>query len=85
MTQFLYAFGSIIYQILTLWLAMLGVLVLFDAAVSKLRRYRRPMEPLGNAAISAAVLVGFALLAAAVDTYILSPTLGAGINFFFAG
>ena len=87
MTQFLYAFGSIVYHILTLWLAMLGVLLLWDVAVSKLRsKYnRRRLTSLAETAVVALVLVGLALLAAAVDTYMLSPALGSGINFFFAG
>lgn len=87
MTVFLYAFGSIVYQIFTLWLAMLGVLLLWDVTYSKLRskRYRRRLASLSANAGAAIVLTAFALAAAAVDLYLLSPALGSGINFFFAG
>jgi uncharacterized membrane protein YbhN (UPF0104 family) len=87
MTVFLYAVGSIVYQVLTLWLAMLTLLLLWDVAVSKLRgkRDRRRLDPLGSLAARAIVLTGLALIAAAVDLYLLTPALGTGINFFFAG
>lgn len=87
MTVFLYALGSIAYQMFTLWLALIGVLLAFDVVASKFRsrRNRRRLNSLGETATHAALFGAFALAAAAVDTYLLSPALGSGINFFFAG
>lgn len=87
MAGFLYNVGFIVYQIFTLWLAMLGVLMAWDVVISKLRskRRRRRLCDATEYVMHASILTVFALAAACFDTYILSPTLGAGINFFFAG
>lgn len=87
MTQFYYVLGVTLYSILTLWLAMLGVLFVWDILASKARHrhHRLPLNTLAENSIGATVMTVFAFVAAAVDTYLLTPTLGAGIHFFFAG
>lgn len=87
MIQFYYSLGATLYCIFTLWLAMLGVLLTWDVLVSKVRtrRNRRRLNTWGDQLLGATVLTVCAFAAATVDTYLLTPTLGAGINFFFAG
>lgn len=85
MTIFLYSLGSILFDVFTIWLAMLGVLFVFDLLVSKCRRKRnrRRLARLSETAGAATMVTVFALLAGSVDHYIMTPALGAGINFFF--
>lgn len=90
MIQFLYALGSIVYDVLTIWLAMLGVLLVWGYGSGILdrlrgRRKRIRSEFSGEHMLGATIFTAFALAAGTVDHYILTPALGAGINFFFAG
>lgn len=87
MIQFLYSIGSVLYQFFTLWLATIGVLLVWDIYVSKCRRKRNRLELeswsyRSRFAFACTLTLVFA---AAVDAYLISPALGAGINFFFAG
>lgn len=87
MIQFIYAVGTIVVQVFTLWLAMLGVLFLWDVAYSKLRskRSRCGLFSVAENAITAAILTAFALAAGSLDYYIITPGLESGISYFFAG
>lgn len=84
MTGFFFALGYLIYDIFTIWLAMLGVLFIFDVAVSKLRRRRLKLQSWLDHVSAASIFTAFALAAGTVDHYILSPALGAGIQFFWS-
>lgn len=86
MEYFLYALGTLAYNVFVLWLAMIGVIAVFDICVSKLRhrRNRRRLNSLSDWSVTAAALTLFALAAGTVDHYILAPALDGGINFFFA-
>lgn len=90
MIQFLYALGSIVYDVLTIWLAFLGVIMVWGFFVGGLnyltgnrKRFRSDLH--GEHLLTATIFTAFALAAGTVDHYILTPALGAGINFFFAG
>lgn len=87
MSQFLYSIGAILYQTFTLWLAVMGVLLVWDIYISKCRgkRNRVELESWGYRAHFSFSVTIVALLAGSVDHYLLTPTLGAGINFFFEG
>ena len=88
MEHFLYALGSIIYDVFTIWLAMLGVLLVYGYSMGicdRLLKYRKRIRSRlhGEHMLAAAIFTGMALAAGTVDHYILSPALGTGINFFF--
>lgn len=84
MDQFIYILGHILYDCFTLWLAMVGALFLWDVVNSKCRKRKRPLEGWRDYTFHGAILTAFALAAGSIDFYLLSPALGAGINFFFA-
>lgn len=83
MTLFLYALGSVIYDVFTIWLAMLGVLLAWDLVESKMRRSR--MDSFRSTGAAAAYFTALAVLAGFISNDIVAPALGAGINYFFAG
>lgn len=87
MSAFLYAVGSIMYQTFTLWLAVIGVHLVWDICVSKCCRQRNriALESWSFRARFSFGVTTMAIMAATIDSYLLTPTLGAGINFFFAG
>lgn len=85
MTQFLYMLGSILFQLGTLWLGILVMLFSWDVLCSKCRKRRQRLESIKTLAVFTSAVTVLALAGAAVDTYLITPALGSGINFFFAG
>lgn len=85
MTQFLYTLGALLFQLGTLWLGILVVLFGFDVLCSKCRKKRQGLESFATLAVFACITTALALAGAALDTYLITPALEAGINYFFAG
>lgn len=83
MESFIYTLGWLLYDCFTLWLAMVGALFLWDVVNSKCRKRTLPLEGVRAYAFHGVLLTAFALAAGSLDYYILTPTLGSGINFFF--
>lgn len=78
---------AVILSALMVFLACIGVLLVWDISARKLcsKRNRQSLDSMRYYVASAGHLTWFVILVNLVYSYLLTPAVGGCINFFFAG